>query len=169
MTKYITCPHCLGNEYLTCILGDGTQVTFDCICCDSQYNREDNMRRGKISIYEIQGKIEPFHITGIEINNNKVRYISGTNCQRSTINENELYATPEETKIHAEIKKAEIEVEQQSRIENTKENARKSWAWNVTYHRNRLKQAQRDLEYHTQRLNVAKEKAKQYQKTGVES
>ena len=41
-----------------------------------------------------------------------------------------------------------------------KEKPARSWAWHVTYHRREIKRAERDLEYHTRALGIAKEKAK---------
>ena len=37
-----------------------------------------------------------------------------------------------------------------------KEKDTKTWAWNVHYHRKEIREAQKRIEYHTSKLNVAK-------------
>jgi len=43
----------------------------------------------------------------------------------------------------------------------TKEKDTRTWAWNASYHRRQIKDAKRQLEYHTAKLNVASLKAKE--------
>lgn len=73
------------------------------------------------------------------------------------------------TKEEAEAEKALLELQhykdEQNRINNLKEYANKKWSWNVSYHRNRLKDAQRDIEYHSKKLGIALIKAKEYKIT----
>jgi hypothetical protein len=42
-----------------------------------------------------------------------------------------------------------------------KEQPKRTWAWNVRYHRGCLKEAQRQIEYHTSKLNAALTHAKE--------
>ena len=50
-------------------------------------------------------------------------------------------------------------------LNNLKEQQHRSWAWNATYHRKCLKEALRQVEYHTAKLNVAETKVMTYGKT----
>jgi ribosomal protein L24 len=152
LKKYITCPHCLGNRYLVCILGDGTQVTFDCECC-----RVGLENPGKMAIYEWDAAVDSVVLSGIEIREDngkqKTRYMYG--CWSF----DDAFATYDEALAFAKIKVIEHAKDEQKRIEQRKETATKSWAWNVTYHRDRVKSCEKDLAYHKQRLNVAQENA----------
>ncbi len=154
--KYITCPHCNGSGKLTCILGDGSEVGFDCSCCEKGWVGST----GTMKVYEYESVAKSVKITGMEIKQYAVRYHSGTECNYTVFNEEDAFETEEEALSHAEIKKAEHEVEEKIRIEQRKENANKSWAWNATYHRNQIKYFEQQLEYHKKKLEVAQSKAR---------
>ena len=44
--KLIDCPECFGKGELTCILGNGDRVEFDCDCCKYGFNSLGRLRRG---------------------------------------------------------------------------------------------------------------------------
>lgn len=153
MQKLITCPDCLGNRYLTCILGDGTQITFDCECC-----REGWEYTGKLRIYEYQANVHSINITGLEIDTKGGiqvhRYKDGCAIY------SDVFATKEEAMAFAEAKVIEHDKAEQNRIKNHKEYARKSWAWNATYHQRQIKDLEKKIAYHEAKLRAAQPKAK---------
>ena len=150
----IDCPECLGSGKLTCILGNGDKVKFDCDCCKYSFSST-----GKIRTYKYHASVEPFKITGIELTNQTVEYRSGTSCCYTKRNEKDLYSDRDEALAMAEIKVAEHEVEQEKKILDKKDVARESWAFNVSYHRRIIERLETDLEYHRRKLGIATEKA----------
>jgi hypothetical protein len=73
--------------------------------------------------------------------------------------EKDLFETEAEAMVAAEAMAAEYDEEERKKI-LTREKDGKSWAWNATYHRRCIKQAEKDLDYHTRKLKVANLKAK---------
>jgi hypothetical protein len=155
----IDCPECFGRGKLTCILGDGSKVEFDCGCCD----KKDMVNpSGKIRIYKYHASVETVMISGIELTNKTVKYRTGSSCCYRTFNEEDLYLDQNEALAMAEIKVAEHEVEQEQKILMKKDIARQSWAFNVSYHRRNIRDLEQKLEYHKRKLGIDIEKAEKY-------
>lgn len=149
----ITCQDCFGNKYLTVILGDDSKVTVECTGCRYGYDEP----QGYHVIYEAKSCSELVTIERMEIQKDSVEY-GFKNCYRAK--EDRLFKTKEEADLVANILIEKNREEQLQRVKHKEKNTR-SWAWNATYHRGRIRQANKDLEYHTAKLDVAKIKAKE--------
>lgn len=152
-TKTIVCDDCRGQKYLTVIMGDGSQVTIDCAGCSAGYEPP----KGYNTICEGTPNSDLKTIERINIQFDKVEYQSG--CW--VLHEDRFFDTKEEADKKAERLAEEYKQEQLHRLKNLKENHKRTWSWNAHYHRRAIKEAQRQLEYHTAKLNVAKIKAKE--------
>jgi hypothetical protein len=154
IATFPVCPECLGNKTLTCILGDGTHVAIDCRSCERGGWVGS---RGTLEVYVHTAIAEPATITGIEVGRDGVTY-SALNSFWSKP-EDEVFATETE----ALAKAAELENERNTEAVKRslcKEKDTKSWAWHVTYHRQAIVRAQKELEYHTSKLELSKTKCK---------
>lgn len=151
--KYLPCPDCLGNKYIKAIIADGTEYTIDCQNCERGYHGS----LGFIETYELSGYASQDTIIGVKIDSNKGTVYTSHSFYE--VGEDEVFATKEEAEKKAEEHCKEATEAEHKRI-LTKEKDTKTWAWNVTYHRKCVKQAQKELEYHTAKLNIAKSKAK---------
>lgn len=145
---WITCPHCFGKKFLTVIMGDDSQITIDCECCKEGYNG----CRGKIVEYQFVANAYEITIESVELRDGVYRYNSNE--------ENLVFKTKEEAEKRAEEFRAENEANEKSRMLHKKDTNR-TWAWNASHHRKRLKDALREIEYHSGALNVAKLKSKE--------
>ncbi len=145
---WVTCPDCLGQKFLTVITGDGTQHTIDCECC-----RAGCDCRGQIMEYKFVASVREAVVENIEVRDGQTRY----NHQ----DEADVFSAEGEARARAESFRAQHEADELRRMTHCKEHPRKSWAWNVTYHRRELKRALHNVEYHTSKLNVAKTNAKE--------
>lgn len=154
METRIKCPDCLGTKALTVIMGDGSQVSIDCVGCALGYEPS----RGFVVIHEWKPYVDWGRIDGVERRDNTFEY---RGYQFGGLEESKLTKSKEEAEAIAARMAEEHKVEELHRFEQCKENTRRSWAWNAHYHRQKVKQAQHDLEYHTAKLNVAKVKAKE--------
>jgi len=152
-STWITCPHCFGKKFLTVILGDDSRVTIDCAGCQLGYDPP----MGSIQEYQFQAKVQEFTIERVEIANGAPKY--------NYYDEENVFATKEEAEARAEGFREAHERDEKNRLERLKENQKRNWAWNATYHRRELKEALRKVEYHTAKLNVAKAHVKEETKT----
>lgn len=150
--KWITCPHCFGNKKLTVILGDGTQIGMDCACCDRGWMGS----WGEIAVYEWDACVLCGLITSVELCEREYKYRTDS-CYCA----DHYFFTKEEAEAEQLILEMQHIESEKQRIHNKKEYASKSWAWNATYHRRQLKNAQRDIEYHSTKLELAKSKSKE--------
>jgi|ERR1039458_3737420 hypothetical protein len=145
----VPCPDCFGKKFLTVTLGDDSQVTIDCSTCASGFESP----RGYVLIDHYEPDAERVTIRSIELESidNQPVY-SGETFYR--LLESELFEHYSEALARAVIKARLLAVEAEARFQR-KEKDTHTWAWNVTYHRRSLKEAQRQLDYHTAKLAVS--------------
>jgi len=149
----VLCPECFGKKYLTVILGDDTRVSIECVGCKRGYNEPTGY------VYYFKRFVDVFLVTieRMEIEKDKVEY--GFNgCYQTK--ESRLFIDKESAEKEAARLIEELNKEELAKI-YTKEKHNHNWAWNVYYHRNCIKKAQHELEYHTAKLNYAKTKVKE--------
>lgn len=149
--KHIVCTDCQGQKYLTVIMGDKSEVTIECAGCQSGYDPP----KGYNIIFDYVMESKRTTIEKIAINKDSIEYYTSAGCGADRV-----FATKKEADKKAEELGKKYYIEQKHRLENLKENNKRTWSWNTTYHRRQIKEAQKNLEYHTAKLNVAKIKAK---------
>ena len=154
--NYVECPDCGGTGRIRVIFHDETVVSIDCCRCSAGYEPPT----GRIKCYDRIARAEQTIVTGMEIKPDGVTYhLGGNGSWYRTAPEDEVCATREEALAKAAEMAAKADAEERERIQR-KEHDTRTWAWNASYHRKMVKQAQRDLEYHTKKLNAANLKAK---------
>lgn len=152
-----TCPDCGGTGRLRVTFHDEAQVSIECQNCALGYDPPT----GLVKWYGRTPEVRQITITGFEFKDGKASYHSGIGGgSYHRIEESELFLSEEGAKVHADKLAAEHDAAERARILN-KEKGTRSWAWNASYHRNCIKRAQKDIDYHTAKLNVAKVKAKE--------
>jgi uncharacterized cysteine cluster protein YcgN (CxxCxxCC family) len=154
--NYVTCPDCGGTGRLRVTFHDETTVSIECRNCSVGYDPPT----GRVRCYDRRPKAEPMTITGMEVNAAGVKYQCGTTTCYYSVEEADVFATHDEAFTRAQEMAAAADAAERARI-LTKEKDTRSWAWNASYHRARIKEAQRQLDYHTAKLNVAALKAKE--------
>lgn len=150
------CPDCCGEKHLTVILGDKSQVEIPCATCSAGYEpsvgyvvyREYTPQTELIKICGIETKIEREGL--------KTQYYFES-CR--FVDSDFVFSRREEALVKAEKLKEKHNQEEQDRFKR-KESTNHTWAWNVTYHRRCIKRAEKDLEYHKSKLQVAQSHAK---------
>ena len=150
---YVTCPDCGGTGQITCLLFDGSQVSIDCEGCKNGYLGP----QGRLKVYARKPTARRRTITRMEIDAGKVEY-GVTDGYR--VLEEDLFQNESDALARAAVKAAAAEGEERDRIAR-KEKDTRSWSWNVHYHRRAIREAERQIVYHTSKLNVAKLKAKE--------
>ena len=148
---HVACPDCFGRRALRVILGDDSEVVIDCSTCAAGYDPP----RGYVTqdVHAPQSHVCVISKVETElVNGEVVTLYSGDGFYRLT--ENDLFRTGDEADARAQTLSAEQDAEAVARMKR-KEKDGQTWAWHVTYHRRCMKQAQRDLTYHTSKLEVA--------------
>ena len=157
---WITCPECLGSGRLRVILGDESEVSIACVCCECGYEGSP----GRIQTYAFRSEVQEAEIVGVESEVRdgglRTRY-KFNGCY--IVDEKDLFATHEDAQARAGELVLEHEVEEVKRLKY-KEKQTKTWAWNVSYWRHEIRRAKETIERATVRLNVAPKNIKEADK-----
>lgn len=146
--KTIICPDCFGTGQLDVILKDGTTHSIDCRGCEEGYRGP----QGTIVTWEYEPSVEAHTVTKIEQDiGSPPEYRAGCSYYKAE----DVFLTREDAAAHAVVL-AEQQAKDEADKINRKEKDAKTWAWNVHYHRRCIRDAQKNIEYHTSKLNVAK-------------
>ena len=160
-SSYETCPDCGGTGRMRVTFHDDTQVSIECRNCSQGYDPPS----GRILVYNPVARAQHVAITGLEIEGGKTRWhVNSHGSGYIIIDDDQAFDTEHEALISAKSRAADYVKEQQDRI-FSKEKDSRSWASNASYHRKCLKEAQRQIEYHSAKLAVAVIKAKEPQIT----
>lgn len=158
-TKYVTCPDCGGYGHIKVTLYDEDMVFIECSTCQKGYNPST----GKVEIYVRTVKAKEIIITGMIIRPDKTEYHSGTNFSYDIYDEENVFSNEQDALDKGNIDCANWNKEQEIRALR-KENDKKSWGWNASYHRRNIKELEEKIIYHKSKLNVASLKAKEDKK-----
>jgi hypothetical protein len=149
---WITCPDCGGTGRLRVTFHDETTVSIECAGCASGYNPPT----GYVRVYNRHAKALPVTITGVEVRDGKTEWRTDSHyCP----DECDLYDNENDCLAGALLKAKKADQEEREKI-GAKEKPTRTWSWNATYHRKQIKEAQRNLEYHTKKLAAANLKSR---------
>lgn len=149
--KQVTCPDCLGNKYLTVVMGDTSLETIDCSLCSHGW-------QGTLGfIIDSSPDWHPLRTTITrkeQKSDGSVEYGCGEYYRSEHIYETQQEAEQGRLEVLA-LQRAEY-------LENLhrKERPKASWASNVRYHRQEIRDLTKRIEYHQVKLDVAKRKSK---------
>jgi len=149
---YVTCPDCGGTGRIRVILHDETMHSIECGNCSRGYEPPT----GEVLVYT--NNIEAKNVTIVEVKQSLegIEYITN---DRHVHCEHDLFDCESDALLHGQ-KEQDKWIEEQKRRIFEKEKDTKTWAWNVSYHKKCIKDAQKNLDYHTKKLNAANLKNK---------
>lgn len=152
----VACPDCGGTGRLRVTFADDTTVSIGCANCASGYD----VPTGRVKCYDRFPEAKLATISGIEMDCGKIKYklYAGPHSYWR-VEESDLSTDHAAAMIKARAMADKWSEDERARIYR-KERDTRTWAWNASYHRNAIKKAQKDIEYHTAKLNVATIKAK---------
>lgn len=153
---FVQCPDCCGSGRLRVIMGDDTEVSIDCQNC----TRGCLGPQGVLEVYDRAPRADLVTITGIEMDADKITYRAQGAPYTWLVDDADLFADEQQAMARAQEIGDQLGAEERARIAH-KEKDTRSWAWNASYHRKEIKEAQRRIEYHTSKLAVAALKAKE--------
>lgn len=155
-TEEVVCPDCCGKKSIKVIFGDGTAYDVPCTTCAkrSEYSFEE-YSLGYILVHLSKPEVKEHTISGIETDGISTEYkmrLGG--CSYRTAKEDGICDTKEEAEIKAQQLAEEYRLRQIGDINNRKHNDKRSWAWNASYHRKQIKQAEDSIEYNKKKLGI---------------
>jgi hypothetical protein len=151
-----TCPDCGGTGRLRVTFHDETQVSIACQNCAAGYDPPT----GFVIVYRNSATARLATICGFENALGKTRWhVDGHDSGYRLVDDSDAFDTEDEAIAFAKRRAAEWEEEQRARIFK-KEKDTRSWAWNASYHRRQIKEAEKNVAYHTAKLTAANLKAK---------
>ncbi len=153
---FIECPECNGDKFVTVQAGRNPAVTVDCENCRVAYGE---FSAGVVTVYTVKAEVITLTITCIEIrSDDTVEYRS----TRGIFQESQLFHGFDRALAEAAAERLmnEHNAAELKRVER-KEKPDRTWSWNASYHRKAIKEATRQLAYHTKKLEVAARLAKE--------
>lgn len=148
---WITCPECLGSGRLCVIMGDNSEVSIACVCCDRGYEGSP----GRIQSYQFHGGTTEHQVTGVESKISdkgfQVRYMMGNTW---LIDEEDVFATRDDAAARVALLITQHQSEEAKNL-RYKEKQHKTWASNVAYWRAQIRRAKDDIARYEARLAVA--------------
>ena len=148
------CPECLGKRFLTVILGDDSRVTIDCAGCAAGYEPP----RGVVKSTKRYPEVLTGTITGMEIKHGQLKYRTDSSYSVESVN---IFLNREDAMRRAE----EIAIEETKSAHEylivQKQNRNRTWAWNVHYYREKIRDAEKDIKLYTEKLAVALPKVRE--------
>lgn len=152
-----TCHDCGGTGRLRVTFHDDTQVSIGCQNCTSGYDAPT----GRIVVYRNDATARLATINGLEVSGGRVRWhVDAVSGSYRIVDDEDAFTNEVDALASAKARAAAYEAEQRDKIFR-KEKDDRTWAWNASYHRGQIKQAELRIAYHTAKLNVAKIKAKE--------
>lgn len=155
------CPDCGGTLKLTVTLFDNTIYGIPCETCKRGYEGP----YGVVRRIGYHAEVQELVVHGMELgcwDSNKGIWQYKLGLEGScylNIPEHEIFIDEHAAMNFAISKGRQLEINGAARV-LMKEKPAHTWAWHVTYHRRQVKEAQRQLEYHTKALGIAREKSK---------
>ena len=155
--KWEKCPDCGETRTLKVTLFDDTEYIIPCESC--KYGYEEPY--GSVRHYAYHAVARELIVQGMELGcfsdeKDIWQYKLGLegSCYRQ-VPEHELFLDEQTALNFAQARGRELEIKEAARV-LMKDKPAKSWAWHVAYHRRAIKEAERNLIYHTEKLNAAK-------------
>ena len=146
------CPICAGHGRVTVIMGKGEYAPIDCTFCAPGFNSPT----GEVSHYEPVARADHTSVKGIDITADGEVYHLAKHYRADI---SRIFQLESSALAKAELLASEYREQEAAKLKE-KEKPDRSWAWHVGYHRRAIKDAQRQIDYHTAKLNVASLKAK---------
>jgi hypothetical protein len=142
----------MGDGRLRVTFADDTTVSIECRNCTVGYDPPT----GYVRVYERTPRATLCTITGYEVTGDNVRWRMDAG---HIVDDEDMFANEDDAITRARGMCDEANAAERARVMN-KEKDTRTWAWNASYHRDRIRQAHKDIAYHTAKLAVASLKNK---------
>ena len=146
------CPVCFDKKEVIIILGNGEQVATECNYCVIGLSGP----RGYVEVYKWVSSVSEIIIDGKEVNESlqgkNIEYRYGRYC----LNNGDIFSTKEGAEKRVEEKIREKEIEESKRFETVKGGKKMSLTWSLGYHQKQIRNAEKDIIYHSSKVKLVK-------------
>jgi hypothetical protein len=146
-----TCPVCFGQRSVTLILGDGERVQTPCRYCDHGVLGST----GEVSAYCAASGINERTVTGVQLAHDGAWEIQTDG--RYSSSEANTFGTRASAEVRRQILFEEAEEDATKSYESRFRTHRGDHAWTIGYHRNQIKDLERQLEWHRDKVRTIKD------------
>lgn len=153
----VECPDCGGTGRLRVTFHDETTVSIGCQNCSVGYDPPT----GRVKCYDRTPEAHLATISGVEMDAGKIEYklYAGPHAYWR-VEESELSTDYAEAMTKAQAMADKWTADERAHIFR-KERDTRTWAWNASYHRKAIKEAERQIDYHTRKLAAASLKVRE--------
>ncbi len=153
----LVCEDCAGERFLTVVPANGKPVTIDCTGCSVGYEGP----RGYVITHTFQASVREVTITKVA---EQVDHV-GPTVEYGSVGgyvhrSEDVFKTKDAALARAAFLADQHTRETRKQL-RAKEKPTHSWAWNATYHRQQIRDAEKSLAYHRGKLDVARVHAKE--------
>ena len=147
------CPVCFGKKGIIVILGNDEKVKIECDYC----NVGLSSATGYIKEYDWVSDISEIIIDGKEINENLkgkfIEYRYGCYILRN----DDIFIDKKDAEKRVKEKIKEAKDEEDKRYQSVKGGKIMKLSWSIGYHRKEIKQAEKNLAYHSSKVEIVKD------------
>lgn len=147
--KSIPCPMCFGKQFVTIILGDGSNVKSECGMCSHGLDRAT----GQTKTWEAVALILSGAITGISTREG-VKYEVG----HTSVYQHECFDSEDEAIPVRDAKLKEMEERRDTWFKESFIRCKKTQIWNAGYHRGCIEDLERNISWHKARLGMIEDR-----------
>jgi len=147
--KSIPCPMCFGKQFVTIILGDGSETKSECGMCSHGLDRAT----GQAKTWDAVALICSGEITGVSTREG-IKYEVGY----KSVYQHECFDSKELAEVERDKKQKECERRRDEWFKESFINCKKSQIWNAGYHKGCIEYNERQIEWHKARLGMIKER-----------
>jgi len=156
--KEVECPVCFGKKQVTLILGNESKAVMSCGYCTDGIGTDP---KGYEIEHSFVAGVKEFTITLIETNHTaereEVKYQSGPYLW----DEDKVFATKDEALADSELDAEKYNIERRTHEAYIKHDIMKKYSWNAGYHMREVRDAKKQIEYHSEKAVICKAKAKE--------
>jgi hypothetical protein len=147
--NHVPCPLCFGKKSVQIILGNGEIQPIECSACGHGYEGP----RGFINERAPRSAVVRGEITGVTKDFGEWRYAVNGSSQ------SDIFRTEEEAETKRVLLHAEASVQAEGFNQSIAKEKKKGLAWSVRYHQGCIRDLERRLSYHEEKLLISREKA----------
>lgn len=145
----INCPICFGNKKVTLILGNGENVETDCDYCGLGFEGP----RGFTKEYQRVSGAKEIAIAGKEVREDEKGRNVEYRYENYCLYNSNIFLTKEEAENRVSEMIKEYEDSEVKRLAYKNKANQTHYSWSIGYHRKRLKDAQKEVDYHSRKIS----------------
>jgi len=146
----ITCPDCFGTRTLKVTLGDDTEMEIECSGCSAGYEPPC----GSVQTWDYLPSVEHHEVTGVSSSLKDGKEVTEYRCGHRVFEHLNTFKEKEEADVRAKEMTKESQDQEEKKI-SQKEKPTRTWSWHVHYHRRQIRDAKKNIEYHSKKLDAA--------------